>query len=151
MSNIREEIALDIVQDLQGITQPGVVLVSRNPINTTDLSIAQYPAIMVRTTNEERQDETQGANRLRFAQIEYTITGFVRAESSATTVNNNIDTQRNELVEAISEKLEEDRTRNSKAMNSYVSAVAVDDGTIYPLGRVDITFTVLYKYTRGTL
>jgi hypothetical protein len=151
MSNIREDIALDIVQDLQGITQPGVVLVSRNPINTTDLSIAQYPAIMVRTTNEERQDETQGANRLRFAQIEYTITGFVRAESSATTVNNNVDTQRNELIEAISEKLEEDRTRNSKAMNSYVSAVAVDDGTIYPLGRVDITFTVLYKYTRGTL
>lgn len=151
MSNVREDIALDIVQDLQGITQPGVVIVSRNPINTTDLSIAQYPAVMVRTTNEVRQDETQGSDRLRFAEIEYTITGFVRAESSATTVNNNVDTQRNELIEAISEKLEEDRTRNSKAMNSYVSAVTVDDGTIYPLGRVDITFTVLYKYTRGTL
>lgn len=151
MSNLREEIAEDIVQDLQGITTPPVVIVSRNPINTTDLSIAQYPAIMVRTTNEEREDATQGANRLRFGEIEYTILGYVRADSSATTVNNNIDTQRNNLIEAISEKLEEDRTRNSKAYNSYVTAVAVDDGTIYPLGRVDITFTVQYKYTRGTL
>ena len=75
----------------------------------------------------------------------------MRADSSATTVNNSIDTQRNDLIEAISEKLEEDRTRNSKALNSFVTEVAVDDGTVYPLGRIDITFRVLYKYTRGTL
>ena len=149
MANVREQIAEDIVTDLQGITTPGVVIVSRNPINTTDLSIAQYPAIMVRTTTESREDVT--TNALRFGTIDYTITGFVRAESSATTVNNSIDTQRNTLIEAISEKLEEDRTRNSKALNSFITEVAVDDGTVYPLGRVDITFRVLYKYTRGTL
>ena len=151
MANVREQIAEDIVTDLQGITTPGVVLVSRNPINTTDLSIAQYPAIMVRTTTESREDATMAADTLRFGTIDYTINGFVRAESSATTVNNSIDTQRNDLIEAISEKLEEDRTRNSKALNSFITEVAVDDGTVYPLGRVDITFRVLYKYTRGTL
>tara|TARA_A100001201_G_C4005473_1_gene175862 strand:+ start:44 stop:499 length:456 start_codon:yes stop_codon:yes gene_type:complete len=151
MANVREQIAEDIVTDLQGITTPGVVLVSRNPINTTDLSIAQYPAIMVRTTTESREDATQQTDTLRFGTIDYTITGFVRAESSATTVNNSIDTQRNTLIEAISEKLEEDRTRNSLAMNSFITEVAVDDGTVYPLGRIDITFRVLYKYTRGTL
>jgi|TARA_R100000234_G_scaffold99949_1_gene68695 hypothetical protein len=149
MANVREQIAEDIVTDLQGITTPGVVIVSRNPINTTDLSIAQYPAIMVRTTTESREDAT--TNALRFGTIDYTITGFVRAESSATTVNNSIDTQRNTLIEAISEKLEEDRTRNSKALNSFVTEVTVDDGTVFPIGRIDITFRVLYKYTRGTL
>ena len=149
MANVREQIAADIVTDLQGITTPGVVIVSRNPINTTDLSIAQYPAIMVRTTTESREDVT--TNALRFGTIDYTITGFVRAESSATTVNNSIDTQRNTLIEAISEKLEEDRTRNSKALNSFVTEVTVDDGTVFPIGRIDITFRVLYKYTRGTL
>ncbi len=149
MANVREQIAEDIVTDLQGITTPGVVIVSRNPINTTDLSIAQYPAIMVRTTTESREDVT--TNALRFGTIDYTITGFVRAESSATTVNNSIDTQRNTLIEAISEKLEEDRTRNSKALNSFVTEVTVDDGTVFPIGRIDITFRVLYKYTRGTL
>ena len=151
MANVREQIAEDIVTDLQGITTPGVVLVSRNPINTTDLTIAQYPAIMVRTTTESREDATMAAETLRFGTIDYTINGFVRAESSATTVNNSIDTQRNDLIEAISEKLEEDRTRNSKALNSFVTEVTVDDGTVFPIGRIDITFRVLYKYTRGTL
>ena len=147
--SVREDIAIDIVSDLQGITSPAVVLVSRNPINTTDLSIAQYPCIFVRTTTETREDLTQGGTRL--AEIDYTIIGYVRAGSSATTTNNSIDTDRNKLLEALEEKLEVDRTRNSKALNSYVSSVIVDDGTIYPLGRVDITFTVQYKYSRGTL
>ena len=151
MSNIREQIAEDIVTDLQGITVPGIVLVSRNPINTTDLSMAQYPAIMVRTTTESREDATMQTDTLRFGTIDYTITGFVRADSSATTVNNSIDTQRNELIEAISEALEEDRTRNAKALNSFVTEVTVDDASIFPIGRIDITFRVLYKYTRGTL
>tara|TARA_R100000655_G_scaffold52244_1_gene90031 strand:+ start:148 stop:603 length:456 start_codon:yes stop_codon:yes gene_type:complete len=151
MANVREQIAEDIVTDLQGITVPGVVIVSRNPINITDLSIAQYPAIMVRTTTESREDATMQTSKLRFGTIDYTITGYVRAESSATTVNNSIDTQRNTLIEAISEKLEEDRTRNSKALNSFVTEVTVDDGTTYPLGKIDIVFRVLYKYTRGTL
>jgi len=147
--SVREDIAIDIVSDLQGITNPAVVLVSRNPINTTDLSIAQYPCIFVRTTSEAREDLTQGGERL--AEIDYTITGYVRAGSSATTINNNIDTQRNKIAEAIEEAIEVDRTRNSKALNSYVSSVTVDDGTIYPLGKIDITFTVQYKYSRGTL
>jgi len=151
MANVREQIAEDIVTDLQGITTPGVVLVSRNPINTTDLSMAQYPAIMVRTTTESREDATMSNSNLRFGTIDYTITGYVRAESSATTVNNSIDTQRNTLIEAISEALEEDRTRNSKALNSFVTEVTVDDASIFPIGRIDITFRVLYKYTRGTL
>ena len=87
MANVREQIAEDIVTDLQGITVPGVVIVSRNPINTTDLSIAQYPAIMVRTTTESREDATMQTSKLRFGTIDYTITGYVRAESSATTIH----------------------------------------------------------------
>ena len=125
------------------------MIVSRNPINTTDLAITQYPAIMVRTAEESRADETMG--NLRMGEIDYTIIGFVRASASATTITNNIDTQRNQLIEAIEEALETDRERNSNALNCYVSNVTVDDGTIFPLGRVDITFTVQYKYTRGTL
>ena len=149
MSNIREDIAKDIVQVLQGITEPAVVLVSRNPINTTDLSIAQYPAIFIRTTSELRDDATM--TDLRFGEIEFTISGYVRANSSATTVNNSIDEQKNNLIEAVEEALETDRTRNGKALNSFVSNIVADDGSIFPIGRVDITFTVRYKYTRGTL
>jgi len=149
MSNIRDDIAKDIVQQLQGIEVPKVVLVSRNPINPTDLSIAQFPAIVVRTTSELRTDEAMVTTR--FGEIEYTIQCYVRANSSATTVNNSIDEQKNTLVEAIEEKLEEDRKRNELALNSYVTNVIADDGSIFPIGRVDITYIVRYKYTRGTL
>jgi len=151
MSNIRENIAKDIVTDLQGIAVPKVVLVSRNPINLSDMAITQYPAIVVRTAEEERTDATMQTSTLRFGTINYQIECYVRSDSSATTVNNSIDTQRNEIIEAVSEALEEDRTRNSQAMNSYVSAVTLNEDVVYPLARVDITFTVQYKYTRGTL
>ena len=146
--SVREDIAKNIVQVLQGITNPAVVLVSRNPINTTDLSIAQYPALIVRTSEEEKLDETTGG--VRIALINYVIQGYVRAGSSATTSNNNIDTQKNKLIEGIEEALEVDRTRNSLALNSYVSNISSDDTSLYPLGRIDITYTVQYKYTRGT-
>ena len=146
--SVRENIAKNIVQVLQGITDPAVVLVSRNPINTTDLSIAQYPALIVRTSEEEKLDETM--NGMRIALINYVIQGYVRAGSSATTSNNNIDTQKNKLIEGIEEALEVDRTRNSLALNSYVSNISSDDTSLYPLGRIDITYTVQYKYTRGT-
>ena len=146
--SVRENIAKNIVQVLQGITNPAVVLVSRNPINTTDLSIAQYPALIVRTSEEEKLDETM--NGMRIALINYVIQGYVRAGSSATPSNNNIDTQKNKLIEGIEEALEVDRTRNSLALNSYVSNISSDDTSLYPLGRIDITYTVQYKYTRGT-
>tara|TARA_B100001248_G_C27262471_1_gene399100 strand:- start:18 stop:473 length:456 start_codon:yes stop_codon:yes gene_type:complete len=149
--SIREDIAANIVQALQGITDPNVVLVSRNPINISDLSIAQYPAIIVRSADEDREDAGFGPTAgLRISNINYIIHGYVRAESSATSVNNNIDTQKNKLIEAIEEKLEEDRKRNSLAMNSFVSNITSDDTQAYPLGKVDITYTVQYKYTRGT-
>ena len=144
--SIREDIATEIVQTLQGITNPAVVLVSRNPINTTDLAITQYPCIFVRSTTEDRADETMGG--MRIAEIEYQIIGYIRASATATTITNNIDTQRNALIESISEKLNNDVTRNSKALNSFVSSITVDDGTIFPLGRVDITFQTTYKYMK---
>jgi len=145
----REDIAKDIVQTLGEITNPAVVLVSRNPINLTDLSIAQYPAIIVRTSQEERSNETMGGTSISL--INYTIEGYVRADSSATTSNNNIDTQKNNLIEAIEERLEVDRTRNSLALNSSITSIASDEDSLYPIGRVDLTYTVQYKYTRGTV
>jgi chorismate mutase len=74
----------------------------------------------------------------------------VQADSSATSINNNVDTKRNEIIEAICEKLEEDTARNSKALHSEITGVTVDDGTTFPVGQATITYSVQYKYTRGT-
>ena len=150
--SVRENIAQNIAQVLGDITTPPVRLVSRNPIGAQDISDVQYPAVFISSGDEEREDITQGTTTaLRSGNIDYTITGLVRAASSAITTNNNIDTQRNELLEAISEKLEEDRTRNGNALNSYITDVEVDDGTAYPTGKIIVTYRVVYKYVRGTL
>ena len=146
--SVREDIALDIVQKLQDITSPNVVLVTRNPFTVTDLAATQFPAIFVRTTDEDRADVTQAG--LREGELEYEIVASVNADSSATSTNNNIDTKRNEIIEAICEKLEQDTTRNSKAQHSQVTRVQVDDGTAFPVGQATITYSVQYKYTRGT-
>ncbi len=146
--SVREDIALDIVQKLQDITSPNVVLVTRNPFTVSDLAATQFPAVFVRTTDEERTDFTQAG--LREGIVEYEIVASVQADSSATSINNNVDTKRNEIVEAICEKLEEDTTRNSKALHSQITRVQVDDGTPFPVGQATITYQVQYKYTRGT-
>ena len=53
--SVREDIAVDIVQKLSNITSPNVVLVTRNPFTVSDLAATQFPAIFVRTTDEERE------------------------------------------------------------------------------------------------
>ena len=146
--SVREDIAVDIVQKLSNITSPNVVLVTRNPFTVGDLAATQFPAIFVRTTDEEREDFTQ--NGLRQGVIDYQIVASVQADSSATSINNNVDTKRNEIIEAICEKLEEDTARNSKALHSGITRVQVDDGTTFPVGQATITYSVQYKYTRGT-
>lgn len=150
--SVRENIAQNLAQVLADITTPPVRLVSRNPITAVDISDVQYPAVFVSSGDEEREDITQGTTTaLRSGTIDFSITGLVRAASSAITTNDNIDTQRNELLEAISEKLEEDRTRNGNALNSYITDVEVDDGTGYPTGKIIVTYRVVYKYVKGTL
>ena len=146
--SVREDIATDIVTKLSSITSPNIVLVTRNPFTVGSLASTQFPAVFVRTTDEDRQDFTQAG--LREGIIEYEIVASVTADSSATSTNNNIDTKRNEIIEAICEKLEEDTTRNSKALHSEITRVQVDDGTAFPIGQATITYSVQYKYTRGT-
>lgn len=146
--SVREDIAVDIVSKLSSITAPNIVLVTRNPFTVGELAATQFPAVFVRTTDEDRLDDTMAG--LREGVVEYQIVASVQADSSATSINNNVDTKRNEIIEAICEKLEEDTTRNSKALHSQVTRVQVDDGTTFPVGQATITYTVRYKYTRGT-
>lgn len=154
--SFREDIANNIVNQLSDITTPGVTLVSRNNISITELSAQQFPCILVLTGSEIKEDITQVQNRgtvtsgLVRAELDFTITGYVRSTNSTLTTNDNLDTQRNEMIEAIEEKLAADRTRGGNALNAYITQVTVDPGNIFPYGRVDINYRVEYKYIRGT-
>ena len=140
--SVRESIASNIVTALTAISSPTVKKVTREPFDFDKLSNAQYPAILVRTANESREDASIGGSMSsRQATIDYELICFVK--------HTNIDTARNQIVEAIDEKLDEDRTRGGHAIDTQVISVEVDDGTIDPIGGVIVTVQILYTYTRG--
>ena len=141
--SVRENIASNIVTQLQAISSPTIKLVTREPFDFDKLSNAQYPAILVRTTNESREDATVGgAASSRFGNIDYELVCFVKSTT--------IDTSRNQIVEAIEEKLDVDRTRGGNAIDTQITSIETDDGSIAPRGGVIITVRVEYQFTRGT-
>lgn len=147
MASVRESIAKDIVAVLQAATDPVALrFVSRQPIESIDISDQQYPAVFVRTGQEDRTDESMNSSTSRFGRIDYTITGVIKAEGE-----HNMDTERNRLIETIEEALEVDRKRNNLCMNSLITNVTTDQGDQFPIARIDINYQVLYKYTRGTV
>ena len=140
--SVRENIAANIVTALQAISLPRVKKVTREPFDFNKLSNAQFPAILVRTANETREDASMGGSSTsRHGTIDYELVCFVK--------HKNIDTARNQIAEAIDEKLDEDRTRGGNAIDTQIISVEVDDGTIDPIGGVIVTVQILYSYTRG--
>ena len=139
--SVRENIASNIVTALSAISTPNVKKVTREPFDFDKLSNAQFPAILVRTANESREDASLGGSATsRHGTIDYELICYVK--------HKNIDTARNQIVEAIDEKLDDDRTRGGHAIDTQVISVEVDDGTIDPIGGVIVTVQILYSYTR---
>jgi len=142
--SLRESIAANIVTTLNAMSSPvSASYVTREPFDFQKLSNAQFPAILVQTTGETREDATIGGSTIkRFGTIDYQITGFVKAAT--------IDTARNNLIEAIEEALDSDRTRGGYAKDTQVVAVETDEGSIDPIGGIIVTVRVMYDFTRGT-
>ncbi len=141
--SVREDIASNIVTQLQAITSPAVKLVTREPFEFDKLSNAQYPAVLVRTTNENREDATVGGSiSTRIGVIDYQLICYVKTTA--------IDTARNQMVEAVEERLDIDRSRGGYALDTQVTNVETDDGSIAPIGGVILTVRCEYQYTRGT-
>jgi len=143
--SIREKIADNLVTVLQGVDLPiAVKYVTREPFDFEKLSNAQFPAILVRSADEDRTDSTIGGSlSQRMATINYDLICYVKGSK--------IDTARNLLIEAIEEKIDADRTRGSNALDTQILGIATDEGSIAPVGGVIITLRVLYNYTRGTV
>lgn len=143
--SIRENIAKDIVDTLKNVTEPvSIKYVTREPFDFEKLSSAQFPAVLVRSADEDREDTTVGGTlSSRMATINYELVCYVKSSK--------IDTARNDIIEAIEESLDVDRLRNGNALDTQIISVEIDEGSIDPIGGVIITLRVLYKYTRGTL
>tara|TARA_R110002051_G_scaffold301570_1_gene369480 strand:+ start:653 stop:1084 length:432 start_codon:yes stop_codon:yes gene_type:complete len=138
----RELIAIDIVSTLLQIDNPKPIYVVREPITVEQLSDQQFPAVVVRTANEEREDITMSTStNRRMGTITYEITCYTRGVP--------VDTTMNEMVEVITEKLQVDRTRNGNCLIAQTTGVIVDPDTLSPYGEVTIIYEAEYDYIRG--
>lgn len=142
--SVRENIANNIVATLQSVTSPiSISYVTREPFAFDKLSNAQYPAVLVRSAGEDREDSSIGGSiTQRMANINYELVCFVKGSA--------IDTARNQIIEAIEEGLDVDRLRDGNALDTQIVSIEIDEGSIDPIGGVIITVRVLYQYTRGT-
>jgi len=142
----RENIAIDLVKQLENMTDPAPGLVSRKYFDITKLAITQFPAILVTTAEETREDISTD---LRQGSIRYNLRCYVRGTE--------LDTLRNEIVERIEETLETARSRNitSNAANTHnvttqVVAVEVVEREL-PLGEVVVSLDVIYRHKKGVM
>jgi hypothetical protein len=141
--SVRENIANNLVTTLKGAISPiRVKYVTREPFDFDKLSNAQFPAILVRTANEDREEATLGGTlSQRMGAIDYQLVCFVKSKQ--------IDTARNQIIEAVEESLDVDRSRGGYAIDTQITSIETDDGSIEPVGGVIITVNILYTFTRG--
>jgi hypothetical protein len=145
--SLREQVAINLVESLQVIDDPRVVLVTRDPFDVEKLAITQFPALLVQQTNETRETITMGAQAAgqRRGVMEFEIRGFVRGVE--------LDSRRNELIGAVEDALDLDRNRGlrtSGVMDTQVRNIEIVP-RLQPLAEFIITVEVTYNYVRGAL
>lgn len=138
--SVRDEIAEDLVSVLRDIDRPRIGFVTRDPTVVTELANSQFPCVLINITREDRVDQSMRPSRTRSGRLEIVITGYTQSTT--------IDQSRNALIEAIEDRLEQDRTRNSMAKNSTLLSIDLIE-TAAPYGAFAMTYEVFYTYTRG--
>ena len=143
--SVRENIASNLLTVISAISSPAVKKATRQPFPIDELSEQQYPAVIVQTSEETRDDSELGSGaRTRHGTIDFIISGFVKGAEA------NIDTKRNELITAIETAVESDITRNGNALDTMVVACETDEGSLFPVGAIQMTIRCMYEYQSGT-
>ena len=144
--SVRENIASNLLTVISSISSPITIKkATRQPFILDELSEQQYPAVIVQTSEENRDDSELGTGaRTRIGTIDFVVLGFVKGAEA------NIDTKRNELITAIETALESDITRNSNALDTEVIQVETDEGTLFPIGGIRMVVRCMYEYQSGT-
>ena len=143
--SIRENIASNLLTTISAISSPTIKKATRQPFILDELSEQQYPAVIVQTSSETRQDSELGSGaKTRHGTIEFLILGFVKGAES------NIDTARNALITAIETAVETDITRNGNALDTMVVSCETDEGSLFPVGGIRMTIRCMYEYQSGT-
>ena len=143
--SVRENIASNLLSVISAISSPDIRKATRQPFILDELSEQQYPAVIVQTSEENRDDSELGSGaKTRHGTIDFVVLGFVKGAEA------NIDTKRNELITAIETALESDITRNSNALDTEIVQVETDEGSLFTVGGIRMTIRCMYEYQAGT-
>ena len=144
--SVRESIASNIRTAITNISSPITIKkITRQPFNIDELAQSQYPAVIVQSSLETREDQEIGSGaKTRIGSIDFVILGYVQGAES------NIDTLRNQLITAIETALETDITRGGVAKDTQVTEVETDEGTLFPIGGIRMTVNCMYDFQSGT-
>ena len=143
--SVRENIASNLLSTISGISSPSIKKATRQPFQLDELSEQQYPAVIVQTSEETREDQELGSGaKTRIGTIDFVVLGFVKGAES------NIDTLRNQLITAIETELESDITRSSNALDTEITSVETDEGTLFPIGGIRMVVRCTYEFQAGT-
>ena len=144
--SVRENIASNLLTVISSISSPITIKkATRQPFILDELSEQQYPAVIVQTSEENRDDSELGSGaKTRHGTIDFVVLGFVKGAEA------NIDTKRNQLITAIETALESDITRSSNALDTEVTSVETDEGTLFPIGGIRMVVRCTYEFQAGT-
>jgi len=143
--SVRENIASNLLSTISGISSPSIKKATRQPFQLDELSDKQYPAVIIQTSEEIREDQELGSGaKTRMGTIDFVVLGFVKGAES------NIDTLRNQLITAIETELESDITRSNNALDTEVTSVETDEGTLFPIGGIRMVVRCTYEFQAGT-
>lgn len=145
MSSLRESIAQNIVASLKDQKVYKLGLVTREPTqDLSQLAKTAFPCVVISSANEIRNDITQGSQQiLRESLADYQLTIYVVGGGK------NLDTQKNELIEAVELILDQDRTRGGNALYTELISVDQNNSVQQPYSSMILTIRVAYHYTRG--
>ena len=149
MSN-RESAVKNIIDVLEDMNPPRPSFITREPFDLDKLAMTQFPAVLVTTGNETREDQAMGGYRRGI--VEVNIRGFVRSDGRKGFVQT-VDEKRNNLIERIEEALNSDRTRElaaARASTTHVASIEIVDRTP-PLGEFNMIVEVHYSFTKGAV
>ena len=149
-NSIREKIVKDIILKLQDINTVPMGVVKREPMfrdqtEFYNLARTAFPHVIVTAGNETREDLTIGSSKLRQGMLEIEIVCFVKASDKS------IDETINDLIEAIEEKLDADRKRDTNAHDTQIIQVQMGEPMEHPYGQFIMRCNVQYTFTAGAL
>jgi hypothetical protein len=141
-SSKRRLIIDDVVAKLKTIKSPRLGKISTKPEDFSRLARTAYPFVEVIVVGEDKEDIAVG-RRLS------TMTVDIRVHLDGKSKTAKTEQQLADIIEAVEEKLEEDRTRGKNALLTELLSVGEVEASGYPTVSQTMSVGIQYTYTTG--